>query len=145
MKYRIGELEVEAAQWNDDIETILDFVGFRILYTTGPYLLLYFGELRIKLGTKDFLVKVSEDTFFSLPASQFEKIATKVKEPRFKVGHEVYWISKDCDGLSVDKTKVGEVVSDKDLGFCYDVGGLSLVKEKYLLTLEEAIERLKEL
>lgn len=155
MKYKIGELKVEAVQWNYNTSEILKFAGLGSTSLVGvSSIFLHIGDFETELEINDYLVKVSEDKFFSLPASQFEKIATKVKEPKFKVGDKVYRIKHDNCAGDIEEYNIEFIrfiiskISNKDGVINYNIEGggeLIILKEDILFTLEEAIEKLKEL
>lgn len=130
MKYKIGNVEVEAVQ----------FDGYNLTEVNN---FLYGGAID-NCNKSDYIVK-TEESLFTLSEQDFNNMVTKMKEPKFEVGDKVYWLSEDCEGLSVDKVLIQKIISDKNSGIIYDVGAKHTVKEKYLLTLEEAIEKLEEL
>lgn len=145
MKYKIGELEVEAVQWNYNPEEILEFAGngSNLLSGTASGLLCV-GDLEIMIEGNSYLVKVSEDKLFSLPASQFEKIATKVKEPKFKVGDKVYFGIVKNNNCNIVCGLVSYIDIEDGIKNLYTVDGYK-INEENLFTLEEALEKLKEL
>ena len=74
-------------------------------------------------------------------------MATKVKEPKFKVGDVAYYICQNSDeNLDYDKIKVESVHFHND-HHTYELTSdkFNRIHESDLFTLEEAIEKLKEL
>lgn len=72
--------------------------------------------------------------------------AVKVKEPKFKVGDVVYWINIEEDnGFNCYKIEISSLEEDR---YSYNYNAKYLfddIPESELFTLEEAIEKLKEL
>ena len=124
MKYKIGELEVEAVQWNGE--------NIDLLVKNTKHLK---GTTHFNYG--DYLIKTDSSTFI-LSEQDFNKIATKVKGPKFKVGDKVYYFIED----SITKLVISQITEEG----CYKVKFRSAIyTENQFFTLEEAIEKLKEL
>lgn len=125
MKYKIGELEVEAVQWNGDNIDLLAKNAKKLR-----------GATHFNYG--DYLI-ITDSSTFILSEQDFNKIATKVKEPKFKVGDKVYLLgSKAIWPVKVASiTEGGWYRLDFDMDLQYE--------ERELFTLEEAIQKLKEL
>lgn len=155
MKYKIGNVEVEAVQWKYNPQEILDLAGEGSNALSGTSsILIASGCSQIDLKVNDYLVK-TDASLFKLSEQDFRNMATKIKEPKFKVGDKAYNIERDS--CSSDDTYVNNIkfirhivskISSED-GFIYYFikGGGDLIryKESALFTLEEAIEKLKEL
>ena len=151
MKYKIGELEVEAVQWNGDnkSEIINTWPGLEEGISVnedlwGHYTLsILWVNNRITYG--DYIVKSKDGRFFVLDNQDFNKIATKVKEPRFKVGDVVYYIGR---GTKICKSR-SDGTTTQSWPYIYRTVDknkmVEYLNEDKLLTLEEAIEKLKEL
>lgn len=144
MKYKIGNTEVEAVQWNSKnfgeiAELLLDVSEHNIKAKYNSEMNLYIGDQYIH---KNKYIVISGESHFILSEQDFNNMATKVKEPKFKVGDKVYWPfnQKFCPSICV--RTITRIVDGCD----YLVDNLeSIYTESELLTLEEAIEKLKEL
>jgi len=148
MKYKIGNTEVEAIQWNgDNAIEMRRFLPNKACEVENDYFLdgINFGTVnfnhnlcRIKLLPKEYLVK-SKESIFPLSEQDFNNMATKVKEPKFKVGDKAYLLG--LNSIWLDKvtsiTVGGWYTLDSDEECRYE--------ESELFTLEEIIEKLKEL
>jgi len=152
MKYKIENVEVEAIQWKGglDLNIITDFLkelGFRMFCVErnrkfGTSLDVHANTLShlspITLMENDYLVK-TKTSLFKLSEQDFNNMVTKVKEPKFKVGDKAYLLGSRA--IWLDKvtsiTIKGWYILDSDDECEYE--------ESELLTLEEAIEKLKEL
>ena len=119
MKYKIGELEVEAFQWKGD-----DLGQFKHLspWLSGLGISIYREDyivingniknryIEIHLREGDFLI-MTHRSMFALSENEFNKIAVKVleqwqKEPKFKVGDKVYYCNEYGFGWSKLKSKL---------------------------------------
>jgi hypothetical protein len=148
MKYKIGNVEVEAVQWNGEnnneiINLVLENNPETIDYSSerdfeDNYLIISRESLRKEYFLKIGYYMVSAgNSLFTLSEQDFNNMATKVKEPKFKVGDKVYF-----EGEYFISVNTIESVD----GYSYRLEGCSgSLKESQLFTLEEAIEKLKEL
>lgn len=148
MKYKIGELEVEAVQWNrSNLQEFKKILNPIIEVDTAlRYLMIYDGSETILLDEGDFLVK-TEETMFMLSEDEFNKMATKVEEPKFKVGDVVYYFEIDSeeDNRGIDFFRLTITNVSREGAYLTDTSDSTTYYKSELLTLEEAIEKLKEL
>lgn len=154
MKYKIGELEVEAVQWNGANDREIFFflldknLGGIYINNESPKLKIsHQGDEKGSASISDFVV-VSDKELIIMKESTLNKIATKVKEPKFKVGDVVYSFKKieNRDGTKMCKIWKNKIKKHVK-GEIYNLEH-HLQNEYYeseLFTLEEAIEKLKEL
>jgi hypothetical protein len=129
-KYKIGNLEVEAIQSKgNNFQEIHNIIENRSLFSSLSF-------------EKDEWVIVSRQSVFVLSDEDFNNIAVKVKEPKFKVGDNVYI----CGVERIYKIVISSV-SKKEMYDQYWYTGEDSYEylENELFTLEEAIERLKQL
>lgn len=151
MKYKIGNVEVEAVQWKgNNFQEIANFMENKISYwdkdieSTHPY-----GSLRIRLGHSYSVIMIgqyivnSNNSVFKLSEQDFNNMTTKVKEPKFRVGDAAYKVDfQDIYNININKYFISKVMPNDE----YHIGQLNIqIKENRLSTLEEAIEKLKEL
>lgn len=160
MKYKIGNVEAEAIQWNgdndNDINKFVESINTRaekqdqvIFFASYGQRGLLFRELSLK-GCKinltreaGFVVYTGSSLLFIMN-QDFNNMATKVKEPKFNVGDIAYYIYTTCKNLDCDKVKIIKVI-DNGTQLYYESNYFSGIEEDKLFTLEEAIEKLKEL
>lgn len=153
MKYKIGDLEVEAVRWNGDtkldVQEFLSDLGYYSAYinSNGDLAAEIFYDKKLQnvcngnyLKINDYLIK-SKDSLFTLSEQDFNKIATKVEEPKFKVGDKVYSIDGDKRRFIIESAYVERC--EHQVFYHLDDG--CTLRELELFTLEEAIEKLKEL
>ena len=150
MKYKIESQEVEAIQYTGkNFQEICKFMGdysspIPSIESNGHYPNI---ELTIRLGSSvsdisiGHYIIISKNYVFNLSEQDFNNMVIKTKEPKFKVGDIVYYIGIDgtkfdCDLVTI--SKVNETSYD-----LYDKH--HHVTEQELFTLEEAIEKLKQL
>lgn len=170
MKYKIGNEIVEAIQYlpGDKLERITSFCtsnndnddlvceisdiqyfcikgikfsspeSFRISFNyPGTTSLKTISSFSLKFG--DYLVK-STTSLFKLTEEEFNNMATKIKEPKFKVGDKVYLFAEKENSIEFSSYIVKEI---RECGY-YSTSGY-IISESDSLGLEEAIEKLKEL
>ena len=112
MKYKIGNVEVEANFSSEYKEWIVD----------------------------------TKTSSFCLSEQDFNNMATKVKEPKFKVGDIVYLKDEGDDVFNLEKCVIEKVCEDGDfIHYHLEEWVFKTAEEHELITLEEAIEKLKEL
>jgi len=151
MKYKIGNVDVEAVQWNGENEfyKISEFLDTIKLGLYGierdkkdNITIEDEGSQKVAfLEVSEYLVS-SKTSLFKLSEQDFNNMATKVKEPKFKVGDKAYYLDDEFDGVSFKNVVIDHHCS---YGFYRLKGYFSNIDESYLFTLEEAIEKLKEL
>ena len=151
MKYKIGNVEVEAVQWNGYLKGIFDFISHRgfeapsIKLAQGGTVVVNHTNLSGSLFVeiKDYLA-ISKKSIFALSEQDFNNMATKVKEPKFKVGDKVYNFAIDDEYHCFRLLKISSIPSAHSY-LMEDDNGQDVYYESDLFTLEEAIEKLKEL
>jgi len=151
MKYKIGNVEVEAIQWKGD--NFDEIAGLLFKIEEHNITTKYNGSMHLYISD-DYIYRsqyivVLKESHFVLSEQDFNNMATKVEEPKFKVGDKVYWRSTDTiralPNICFDLFKIGFVNEEGGSIFSYNNDKYSHVRESELFTLEEAIEKLKEL
>jgi hypothetical protein len=129
-KYKIGNLEVEAIQSKgNNFQEIHNIIENCSLFSSLSF-------------EKDEWVIVSRQSVFVLSDEDFNNIAVKVKEPKFKAGDKVYYCSEY--GIEVMQVKK-QIIKAAENIYILENEGETHYYEYELFTLEEAIERLKQL
>jgi len=101
--------------------------------------------MKYKIGKQEVEV-MSIEGFCVMSQSDFDKVATKkVKGPKFKVGDAAYVIVEGCFGISIEKVIIRNKKRIDEGWLCVDYSDCRHIHIKALFTLEEAIEKLKEL
>jgi len=130
MKYKIGNVEVEAYQFKGiHFKEMFDFCKRHHRHC----------DFILDLQGNDYMIS-SKGSLFILSEQDFNNMATKVKEPKFKVGDKVYI----CGNHLISAATINSINKFAD-EYWYRVDGGYEYSEEDLSTLEEAIEKLKEL
>lgn len=141
MKYKIGKVDVEAVQWNGNnfgeiVALLLKIKEHNITTEYNGSMHLYIGDNYIH---RSQYIVISKESHFVISEQDFHLMATKVKEPKFKVGDKVYLLGSRAIWLD----KVTSITTKE--WYILDSDDECEYEESELLTLKEAIEKLKEL
>lgn len=144
MKYKIGNQEIEAIQYNDK-NSYSDLVKLLQLNHSLITSSIYSGWVRLETPDLDlvvrdneYLVVVAPESTFVLSEQDFNNMVTKVKEPKFKIGDVAYIVGRK----SIRKDVIFSINKNGSYLLCSKAGKY---EESELFTLKEAIKELKEL
>ena len=156
MKYKIGNVEVEAIQVKRanrcEISSFLRSY-FVSIQKNDAYSDI---DLKIEIRTHNAILKpnftdwliITGDSLACLSEQDFNNMATKVKEPKFKVGDKAYYLDVDdakfdCNALTVQSVEFNTL--EEIFVYHFDHDTYDFAYQPDLFTLEEAIEKLKDL
>lgn len=133
MKYKIGNVEVEACQFKGiHFKEMFDFCKRHYRHR----------DFILDLQGNDYMIS-SKGSLFILSEQDFNNMATKVKEPKFKVGDKVYYFEEDDINLDFGCVVISNIHGEGE--YLVNTDTSTIYYEEELLTLEEAIEKLKDL
>lgn len=175
MKYKIGDLEVDAVQWNghndNELKSIVsqhhseDSIYFSERNYVNKYIIINIQthQKNYRLNLTDYII-VTNSSIFTLSEREFNIMAVKIKEPepKFKVGDAVYLIDDYMIDIKIQKVTLTAILKQPSKSrhskeIFYEANGhfkvlnshllnnFESIAESKLFTLEETIEKLKEL